>query len=1136
MLIESLMSAGDLATLTAGGPPPPDGDPHDPGGPATLTAGAAPPAGVPRRVTAPGDLATLTGSAPLPSAAALDMADHAPPALAMTPGLDARSAVEIPPSLYGRFEAFELIGRGGMGAVYKARDFRLGRTVAIKLLFGQDPEGGLLREARSQARLRHVHVCEVYEAGVADQVPFIVMRFVDGAPLSRARDEMTVEEKVRALRDIALALHEAHRSGIVHRDVKPGNILLERAEDGTWKPFIADFGIARDLAHGEATLAHGVQGTPSFMAPEQAGARGGWIDRRTDVYGLGSTLYDTLAGRPPFTGSTLMELLDLVREAEPTPIRAVAPAIPLDLEAIVMKCLEKDPAARYDSAKALGEDLHAFLDGDPVAARRPSAGARLWKRARKHKARVAAALAAVLAVLAFAALRVRDLRVADERAALSRELGGSVREMELFLRSAHSMPLHDVERERDVVRAELREIEARMAAAGPVADGPGHDALGRGHLALQEARAALEHFRRARESGYDAPGLEYAMGLARIELYREALEKVKRLHKATEREEYIAAMEREHRAPALLHLRAALAQGVQSPAYAHGLIALHEGRLEDALARAEEAFAAAPWLYEAKKLEGDVLFAMGNRSGHDKELDHARASAHFSRAAESYRAAADLARSDPSVHESECELWIKAMHVTAEHGDSMRPGFQRAKGACERAIAASPRRSSSHLKLAWAHQSFAFWIIGGTNDGEPPERALQEAVERVEAAARTSPGDAFTHYLIGAVWRARALYAQQLQEDDGDALDRAVAGYDAALALDPGFLWAQNELCHTLAMRGDREARRGGDPGATFERAISLCRRALELDPEFLFPKNNIIMVHAFEAERLAALGLAPGKAVLAGLAAAAAAAEKHASWRWLPYWRARLLRNEAEYIFEKGDDPGPALARAEAYALELAPFRDSFADGAAAEGEVLAVKAEVLLEHMESAGTSPTSSPALEQTLSRARSALAAARAQAPWDLEYATWLARVELSELRYRLLLGRATDAHAEAPLAPIQPFLGGRRVAPRLFETAARVHEARAERLSRSGGDAETEIARGIALAEKAVASGPGLPAGRAALGRLLWLRARHERDPARKKEHARRAAEALRAAAKDNGLLGRRYAGLLAEVAALAEER
>src|SRR5262249_2275529 len=146
---------------------------------------------------------------------------------------------------------------------------------------------------------------------------------------------------------------------------------------------------------------------------------------------------------------------------------------------------------------------------------------------------------------------------------------------------------HDVEREREVVRGELRQIEARIAASGETALGPGHDALGRGYLALQDARGALEHFQRARAAGYDAPGLDYAMGLSHIELYREALEKESRIQKASDKAAYLAEIEREHRDPALAHLRAALARGVQSPAYAHGLVALYEGRLDEALARAE---------------------------------------------------------------------------------------------------------------------------------------------------------------------------------------------------------------------------------------------------------------------------------------------------------------------------------------------------------------------------------------------------------------------------------------------------------------------------------------------------------------------------------------------------------------------
>ena len=1054
---------------------------------------------------------------------------------AVKPLAEPKGAPGIPPPLYRRFEGFELVGQGGMGAVYKARDLQLGRTVAIKLLFGHDPRGGLLQEARSQARLRHPHVCEVFEAGVADQVPFVVMRYVDGAPLGRLRAEMTMEEKVRVIREIALALHEAHRIGLVHRDVKPGNILVERAEDGTWKPFIADFGIARDLTDAAATMTTSVQGTPAFMAPEQAAGKTASIDRRTDVYGLGATLYETLAGQPPFTAPTLMELLKLVAEAEPPPVRTVAPAVPVDLEAIVMKCLEKDPAGRYDSAKALGEDLQAFLDGDPVAARRPSWSVRAWKRARRHKGKVAVAGAAIAAALSFAGVRIRDLRIADERAELSRELGGSVRDMELFLWGAQAMPLHDLERERDVVRARLRDIEARMAAAGEIAAGPGHDALGRGHLALRDARTALEHFQRARETGYNAPGLDHAMGLARIELYREALEKASRIPRESDKAAFLAEIEREHRDPAIAHLRAALAQGVESPDHAHGLIALHEGRLEEALAHARKAFAAAPWLHEAKKLEGDVLFAMGSRTGHDRAFDHARASASFEKAAAAYREAAEHARSDPSVHEQECVLWTQVMNAAAEHGDSMRPGFERAKAACERAIAASSKSASSRLKLAWAHESFAFWVGSGGHADESPDRALAEAVERVEEAARASPEDGFARYLTGAVFRSKAIHEGMSGRDDGAFLDRAVAGYESSLAVDPGFLWALNELCGTLALRGAREARRGADPSATFRDALSRCGRALELDPDFVFPKANMILVHMADAERLLASGRPPHPAVEQGLAAAELAASRHPSWRWLPYWRALLHRVEVEYALLKGEDPAAALARAEAPLAQLAALRASFTEAGTAEGQVFTVRAEALVARVEEGAGAREVEPALLSALAGARTGLGAARAETPWSSESAVWLARAELAELRYRIAVGSATEAQADAVLAPLAPFLEKPREDPLLYETAARAREARAERLRRSGKEDSAELTAGIGLAERAVEVGPGLPGGRAVLGRLWLSRARSTRDPALRKEHARRAADALGAAMRHNGLLGRTHAGLLAEASLLAGE-
>src|SRR5512132_1423271 len=402
-------------------------------------------------------------------------------------------ALAVPPSLHSRFEACEFLGRGGMGAVYKARDFRLGRDVAVKILFGADSEhgGSLLREARSQARIAHENVCEVYEAGTADHVRFIVMELIHGDPLARAKSSMTLEQQVRIVRQVASALHEAHRLGLVHRDVKPANIRVERGEDGAWKPYIMDFGLAREMGDTGATMTGALMGTPAFMAPEQAAGKVRSLDRRTDVYCLGATLYDVLVDRPPIAADSLALLLQAIMHEDPAPLRKIERDVPQDLEAIVMKCLEKQPAARYDSAKALGDDLQRFLDGELVTARKRSLGYVLWKRAKRHKGKVALASLLLIVAAVFTGAWVTARRRAAEQSLLSRELGENVKEMEYFLLNAHGMPLHDIDRERDIVRGRLKNIEAGMVAAGEVGLGPGHYALGRGHLALQEPEAAL---------------------------------------------------------------------------------------------------------------------------------------------------------------------------------------------------------------------------------------------------------------------------------------------------------------------------------------------------------------------------------------------------------------------------------------------------------------------------------------------------------------------------------------------------------------------------------------------------------------------------------------------------------------------
>jgi serine/threonine protein kinase/WD40 repeat protein len=275
------------------------------------------------------------------------------------------------PALPG-YEILCELGRGGMGVVYQARQQNLGRLVALKMLLadgGAGPEelARFRREAEAVAALRHANIVHIYDVGEKDGRPFFVLEYVDGGSLARrlARQPLPCAEAAELVATLARAMHRAHENGIVHRDLKPANILL--MADGT--PKIADFGLAKKLdATGEQTRTGAVLGTPNYMAPEQALGQTRDIGPATDVYALGTILYEALTGRPPFKGATLLDTLNDVVNRPPPPPRQLRPDVPADLEAICLRCLQKEPARRYASAADLAADLHRWRTGRPLQA------------------------------------------------------------------------------------------------------------------------------------------------------------------------------------------------------------------------------------------------------------------------------------------------------------------------------------------------------------------------------------------------------------------------------------------------------------------------------------------------------------------------------------------------------------------------------------------------------------------------------------------------------------------------------------------------------------------------------------------------------------------------------------------------
>jgi tetratricopeptide (TPR) repeat protein/predicted Ser/Thr protein kinase len=328
---------------------------------------------------------------------------------------------------FGDYELLEEIGRGGQGVVYRARQKSLNRTVALKAIgLGQWATKAHVKrfrlEAEAAASLDHPCIIPIYEVGEREGSCYFSMKFIEGGQLDEAakRNPISPRRAAELIAKLARAVHYAHEHGILHRDIKPGNVLI----DSKGEPHLTDFGLAR-LVEAESTLTHtmDVVGTPGYMAPEQAAGENRELTSATDVYGLGAVLYQLLTDHPPFAGTTTYETVRLVLESEPRSPRLWNPKIDRDLSTICLKCLEKDPQRRYGSALALAEDLERWLRHEPIRARHTGVFARgeKWLRRNRTTAAFITLVAVGLAASLWEVSRVQEERALVRRAKVSEQ-------------------------------------------------------------------------------------------------------------------------------------------------------------------------------------------------------------------------------------------------------------------------------------------------------------------------------------------------------------------------------------------------------------------------------------------------------------------------------------------------------------------------------------------------------------------------------------------------------------------------------------------------------------------------------------------------------------------------------------------
>ncbi|WP_243294068.1 protein kinase domain-containing protein [Geothrix mesophila] len=686
---------------------------------------------------------------------------------------------------WGRFESLELLGEGGMGRVFRATDTRLRRVVALKLLRRDDPEliRRFIHEAQLQARVDHPNVCRVHEIGEWRGQPYIVMQFIAGETFLQAARTLSLEELLRLMKEVCEGVHAAHRMGLIHRDLNPANLMVERLEDGSTRASVLDFGLARGLGDGRLTETGRVMGTVSYMSPEQARGHTALLDRRTDVYSLGATLYELLTGDPPFEGEGLERMSRIVRD-DPVPVRRLVPTIPADLDTVVLTCLQKDPRRRYPTARALGDDLQRILDGEPIQARAATPMEQLGRWIRKHKALVTASAAILLTAAVFGGFALRERLRAQAQAAYAQRFAQAAERIEALARYLRIQPARDLTRDQADLRSRVEALSQEVQAAGSLAAPPGSYALGRARLALDDPAGARHQLERAWALGFRTPEAAHAEGRALAAIYQIELGKASALPDPELRRRRLDELKGTLRMPAADWLRRGASASLEPQAFRTGLLMLMEGQPQEAIRLAREAQAQAPWFYEALRLEA--------------------------------------------------EAWL-AQARFAQEAAVARPALE----AAGRALAEAELRAPCDVDLL--ELDLRRWqeaVAQGWQTGADPEVPVLAQVAVADRWARLEPTAAGP-----LAWRARAQgemarFLAFRDKDPGAWLTRAKTDAEEALRRDPGEVEASTARASVLRTEGYRLMSRGADPSPRLQEAMAAADQGLRLDPTHLVLMN----------------------------------------------------------------------------------------------------------------------------------------------------------------------------------------------------------------------------------------------------------------------------------------------------------
>lgn len=692
------------------------------------------------------------------------------------------------------FEVQQIIGKGGMGAVYKAQDQTLERHVAIKVLRqhrGLDQAGKdlLLEEARTICKLSHPNIVTVFDIARGTDNNFIIMEWIEGETLDKLipADGMDLTTALNYASQIVQGLVHAHQHHIIHSDIKPQNIM-HTPEDGIK---ILDFGIAGLLEKQAQQLpaesssntqsnsqkqtsskTRGFTGTPGYASPEQALGKSN-LDERSDIFAFGIVFYQLLTGKRPFDGKTAKEKTAAILTGD---YPALPSKIPQDIRAIVEHCLKLSPKDRYQSSAELEDDLQRFQNGNPVSVIN-SKSYWLKKKTVKHKWPVLLVTLAAFAGVAQLTWQQVQSAQQSQREQLLTRFTRQVENLEANVQLTRMSPAHDTTASQQAWQASIAEIQQQIPQLGDIAKGPGNYATGRMFYVLQDYENALQHLQSAWDAGFTEDRTAYYLALTHSALYQQQYAIIQNLDSNSAKRDRLEVLDAKHKQPAINYLQQGMSD---SPfqAYAQALLTFYQGNNQQALEMLQNLTDTPAWFYEHHILRGDILLNQADFHGSQGEQEKSNELAQ--QALHSYELARALGRSDLQVQLKPLSVFNRLI-TDALYGDgeNIPELLENAKSYLDQAqvIAPTDYRVPFNQGLVLGHKSnYEKWFIGD------PIKTQDMMIKALENALELSPQNPDILLNLGLAYARKLGTLNERDISDPNLLGKATEAFNSISA------------------------------------------------------------------------------------------------------------------------------------------------------------------------------------------------------------------------------------------------------------------------------------------------------------------------------------------------------------------